>query len=237
MKKVLLLLFMTISSLVQGQVPTDWQVEGLKGRVKKMHIIQEYYWMSASEDTLYNPLPIFVDKYFDESGYLLYEEYNVVGPSSGKIMWSKVLDLGGYEVNRKEVSKASRPFDPVIFKGKKEWSSTTTYRIVFKSETSKEHSIVIMGMCDDKGRLLQSEEMYYVDGVVEKNESKVMHLDYNDEEMSSIEQESNRTTFSIPIKKTDVQIVEKDKYGNPLKLMYNRENMGKAVTVFQYEYY
>lgn len=240
MKEVLFILLL-ISQYHYAQEfvpPNDWQVEGLKGKVKHMHISQEYYWKSASGETQYNPLPILVYKYFDDSGYLLYEEYNVVGPSSGRILWSKVLDFGRYEANRNDGSKVLRPFAPIIFKGKKEWSSTTEYQIVLKSETLKENSIIIVGKCDDKGRLLQRVERYYINGVVQEHDSIVTYLDYNDVgDVSSIERDSYRTKFSIPIKKSEVHIVDKDKYCNPLSIVYNKENSGKAVTVYQYEYY
>ncbi|SEI48203.1 hypothetical protein SAMN04488018_10178 [Myroides marinus] len=55
MKKLLLLLFITMSFLVQGQVPTDWQVDGLKGKVKKRTMVRT--WTDGAikkEEVLYN---------------------------------------------------------------------------------------------------------------------------------------------------------------------------------------
>lgn len=55
MKKLLLLLFITMSFLVQGQVPTDWQVDGLKGKVKKMTLMRTLADGSIKkEEVLYN---------------------------------------------------------------------------------------------------------------------------------------------------------------------------------------
>lgn len=63
MKKVLLLLFMTISSFVFGQVRTDWQVDGLKGKVKKVMITCSN---AVGDENR-------IEKMYDEKGYLLHE--------------------------------------------------------------------------------------------------------------------------------------------------------------------
>lgn len=75
----------------QGQVPTDWQLMNLKGKVKSIKCQTAMAWgveiLAGSDMAAIMPLR-YVEYSFDNNGYLLSELHYAVGQSSG----SKLVD-------------------------------------------------------------------------------------------------------------------------------------------------
>lgn len=91
MRNMLILTFILISVSCLGQIPTDWQLMNLKGKVKfiKCQTTMAFGVRILAGSDLATIVPLrYIEYSFDNNGYLLRELHYSIGQSSG----NKLLD-------------------------------------------------------------------------------------------------------------------------------------------------
>ncbi|APA91160.1 hypothetical protein [Myroides sp. C4067] len=139
MRNMLILIFILISVFCLGQIPTDWQVDGLKGKVKNMEIVMNGVGESAcfEEVNVYN-----------EEGYYLSKKMSVLDEKAPDVaMFLNMMENYEPYKGNKRITISFLGDKVEIAKGTEEWQSDSIRVNISKGiswgESSEEKEVLI----------------------------------------------------------------------------------------------
>lgn len=228
MRNVLILTFILISVSCLGQVPTDWQLMNLKGKVKSLKV---YAYSDGLEILGGINRGVYTDYCFDNKGYIQSVKAYTIGASTGREFIHRSLVYGAYENQKREI-KGLGGFTNRDYHEVQEWSSPTEYRNTIYTVFPKNDTITILVRCDTEGRLI------YKTNKTQEPKWGVM----DSEEVYEYSEEGQVvciavTTNDLFVRYTEVVVGSLDAMGNPTKAVYNHPDGNKTIITYTYEYY
>lgn len=232
MRNVLILTFMFISVCCLGQVPTDWQLMNLKGKVKSIGIrpAVKLGYVGSDDLSINHGMYYYRAMKFDEYGYLISEVNTLVGGSSYKVLNEMRYVYTPYVKQVRKIIVTSSAYEKIRHTGVQFWSSPTDFEIVFDlfgvsiCSTDKE-GIRIKGSVDAAQRLLRIERV---------------GLDKKISEFQSSYWQAE--CYQLPCFYRDnidynINILKEDAYGNVIEETNTLENNSIEYNTYTYEYY